>query len=350
MQEEPNVSLPLEDTARSLIPSIDLARLEGSERAAELEQLGRAARGLGAFFLRGHGIGAETAERVLTLSRRLFELPHADLEAIDMIHSPYFRGYSPVGSERTQGRPDLREQLDVGPEDQPHAPAPGEPPYLRLRGPNQWPGTLPELRPAILGWMTALRGVSTRLLAAVVESVGLPRETFAEGFAGRPHERLKIVKYPGVGPTSSKQGVGEHRDTGFLTIIVQDGIGGLQVHDGEAWVEVEARRGELIAILGRTLQYATDGYVTSALHRVASPPSSAERISVPYFFNPRLDYVVDPLPLGADQHAKEPATERDAYEADAADLVHSEYGYNALKVVLRSHPHVAKRYFADVLG
>jgi isopenicillin N synthase-like dioxygenase len=342
--------VPLENAARSYVPSIDLARLEGSGRAAELEQLRHAARELGAFFLTGTGIDASAAEQVLTLSARLFDLPHAELQAIDTIHSPYFRGYSPVGSERTQGRPDLREQLDVGPEDRPQTAAPGDPPYFRLRGPNQWPAALPELRPAILGWMAALRGVSTRLLASVVESVGLPRETFADGFAERPHERLKIVKYPGVGAASSRQGVGEHRDTGFLTIIVQDGIGGLQVHDGERWVEVEASRGELIAVLGRTLQYATGGYVTSALHRVTSPPSSGERISVPYFFNPRLDYAVDPQPLAAGQQAKEPTSERDAYDADAADLVHSEYGYNALKVVLRSHPHVAKRYFADLLA
>ena len=328
----------------SLIPSIDLAKLGSAARDAELRHLRRASREIGAFSLAGHGVDARAADVVLELSRRLFALPQADLDTIDMIRSPHFRGYSPVGSERTQGIPDLREQLDVGPEDEPYRFAPGDPPYLRLQGPNLWPASLPELRPVILGWMQALRGVAARLMAAVVESAGLPSETFAAGFSGRPHERLKIVKYPGIGPSSSRQGVGEHRDSGFLTIIVQDGTSGLQVHDGLRFVDVSAARGDLIAIVGRTLEYATDGYVTAALHRVASPPSNEERISVPYFFNPRLDYAVDPLPIGAERRVNEPAG-----GGDASDLVHAEYGYNALKVVLRSHPHVAKRYFSDLL-
>jgi isopenicillin N synthase-like dioxygenase len=327
------------------ISSIDLAKLEGCDRGAELAQLRRASHEFGAFFLTGHAVDANAANDVLTLSQRFFALPQSDLDAIDMIRSPYFRGYSPVGSERTQGRPDLREQLDVGPEDRPPSLAPGDPPYLRLQGPNLWPTSLPELRPAILNWMHALRGVSARLMAAVVESAGLPRTAFASGFSGQPHERLKIIKYPGVGPSSTRQGVGEHRDSGFLTIIVQDGNSGLQVHDGRRFVDISAARGRLIAVLGRTLEYATGGYVSAALHRVTSPPSSAERISVAYFFNPRLDYVVDPLPIGTERPASDSAG-----DGDASDLVHAEYGYNALKVVLRSHPHVAKRFFADLIA
>lgn len=267
---------------------------------------------------------------MLALAQRFFTLPPDKLAAIDMIHSPYFRGYSPVGSERTLGRPDLREQLDVGPEDEPQAWAPGDPPYLRLHGPNLWPATLPELRPAILGWMNALQSVAARLLAAVNESGGLPRDTFAAGFDRRPHERLKIIRYPGADETSSRQGVGEHRDSGFVTLIVQDETGGLEVDDGSGFVEVRAARGELIAVLGRTFAAATGGFVNAAAHRVVSPPAGRRRVSVAYFFNPRLDYAIDPPPARAERQP--------------------EYGYEVLEVVLRSHPHVAERYFADLIA
>ncbi len=344
---------------------IDLGRLADGD-GAERERLRRSACNGGAFVLTGHGIEPQAAFDVLALGRRFFALPQEQLDAIDMVHSPYFRGYSVTGSERTQGRADIREQLDVGPEDEPYimgagavgsaacgdggvagadeavvgagggaagadggAAGSGESPYLRLRGPNLWPAGLPELRPAILGWMAAMRSVSRDVLGYVFDVAGIPGERFVSGFAERPHERLKIIRYPGVAEGGSTQGVGEHRDTGFLSIIVHDGTDGLEVFDGERFSRISAARGDAIVILGSSLQTATGGVLDSALHRVVSPPAGSERVSVAYFFNPRLEFVLDP---------------------DAADERAAEYGYEALNVVLRSHPHVAKRYFSDLAG
>jgi isopenicillin N synthase-like dioxygenase len=300
------------------LPSIDLETLEGEANAAERERLRRAARDVGAFLLTGHGIGERATDGLLAESRRFFELPQSERDAIDMIHSPYFRGYSAAGSERTQGEPDQREQLDVGPEEEPFDVAAGDPAYRRLHGPNLWPPSQPALRPAVLGWMQRLRGVSTRVMAALVESIGLSRNELADGFSGQPHERLKIIKYPSrAGDESAQQGVGEHSDSGFLALIVQDGTRGLEVHDGHAFVDVIAPPGAMIAVLGRALHGATAGEIVAARHRVTSPPPGSERVSVAYFLNPRLD--------------------------------HADYGEEALRVVLRSHPATASKFFADLL-
>jgi isopenicillin N synthase-like dioxygenase len=188
------------------LPAIDLETLERSVQGDERVRLAAAARELGAFRLTGHGVDLRISDALLAESRRFFELPQAERGGIDMIHSPYFRGYSAAGSERTQGEPDLREQLDVGPEEAPRSLAPGDPVYRRLHGPNLWPAAQPELRPIVLGWMERLRDVSTRLLAEIVASIGLPRNTLAAGFSGQPHERLKIIKYPPA--LANAQGVG----------------------------------------------------------------------------------------------------------------------------------------------
>lgn len=270
---------------------------------------------IGAFLLSGHGVDTGRTWELLELSRRLFTLPQAERDAIDMIHSPYFRGYSALGTERTQGEPDLREQFDVGPEEEAQILAAGDPTYLRLHGPNLWPASLPGLRPSVLAWMELLRGVSMRVVTTIAESAGLPRETFAAGYSGQPHERLKIIKYPEIEPASTQQGVGEHTDSGFLALIAHDGTPGLQVHDGREFIDVTAPSGALIAVLGRAFASATASGVIAARHRVVSPPAGCERVSVAYFLNPRLD--------------------------------HAGYGDEALKVVLRSHPHVAARFFAD---
>jgi isopenicillin N synthase-like dioxygenase len=310
------------------LPSIDLGRLADGD-GAERERLRRASSGGGAFVLAGHGIGSRAAHDVLNVGRRFFALRPEQRDAIDMIHSPYFRGYSRAGSERTQGRADIREQLDVGPEDAPHIAGVGEPPYVRLRGPNLWPEALPELRPAILTWMATLREISGAILGHVLDVAGFESETFVSGFAERPHERLKIIRYPGVDDRDATQGVGEHRDSGFLSIIVHDGTAGLEVFDGERFVGVGAASGETIVILGSALRIATGGALDAALHRVTSPRAGTDRVSIAYFLNPRLDFVFD---------------------ASATDERAVEYGYEALNVVLRAHPHVAERYFADLIA
>jgi len=81
---------------------------------------------------------------VLSLSRRFFALPDQDKLAIEMVNSPHFRGYNRAGFEHTRGKPDWREQIDIGAE-RPALPAdPSAPVWTRLQGPNQWPEALPS--------------------------------------------------------------------------------------------------------------------------------------------------------------------------------------------------------------
>ena len=50
-------------------------------------------------------------------SRGAFLLcPRPTSKTVEMIHSPHFRGYTRAGRELTRGRPDWREQFDIGAE------------------------------------------------------------------------------------------------------------------------------------------------------------------------------------------------------------------------------------------
>src|ERR1700712_4641696 len=84
-----------------------------------LEQLRETSRDLGFFYLADHGIPADLIDDVLSLTRRFFDLPVKDKLAIQMVTSPYFRGYNRAGLEHTQGKHDWREQVDIGPEQTP---------------------------------------------------------------------------------------------------------------------------------------------------------------------------------------------------------------------------------------
>jgi isopenicillin N synthase-like dioxygenase len=131
-----------------VLPTLDLRRFDagGEERAAFLSELRSAAGGVGFFYLTGHGLDDKLVRNALNISRRFFALPEKDKLAIEMVNSPHFRGYNRAGFEHTRGKPDWREQVDIGPE-RPALPFDREAPsWTRLHGPNQMAGGVPEVQ------------------------------------------------------------------------------------------------------------------------------------------------------------------------------------------------------------
>lgn len=80
--------------------------------------------------------------------------------------------------------------------------------------------------------------------------------------------------------------MGAHKDYGFLTLLLQDEVGGLQVRSGDGYLDVPPLPGAFVVNLGELLEIATDGYLSATDHRVVSPPGAVERFSVPFFYNP----------------------------------------------------------------
>src|SRR6185312_12911419 len=100
------------------LPILDLSLLDdGPEAAADFrDQLRAATHDVGFFYLTGTRISPELETRLHSAARDFFALPEADKLAIENVNSPHFRGYTRVGGERTQGKVDWREQIDIGPE------------------------------------------------------------------------------------------------------------------------------------------------------------------------------------------------------------------------------------------
>ncbi|SFK22388.1 isopenicillin N synthase family dioxygenase [Methylocapsa palsarum] len=326
------------------LPLLDLSRLGGSprDREAFLADLRSAAREAGFFYLSGHGLGAQVCQTLFAEARRFFALPEAEKLAVEMIRSPHFRGYSRPGAELTRGKPDWREQFDIGAEREAVWRS-GDPAWLRLQGPNQWPDSLPELRAALLGWRGALTEVSIRLLRAFAEALGQDREAFAPIYAGAPNQHVKIIRYPGGDGASGDQGVGAHKDSELLTLLLQDDQDGLEVEVEEGrWIKAPPRAGTFVVNIGELLELASNGYLRATMHRVVAPPPGRERFSIAFFLGARLDArtpLLDlPLELAAQAHG--PAS-------DPANPLLRHAGENYLKGRLRSHPDVAARYYAS---
>ncbi|MGP6429221.1 isopenicillin N synthase family dioxygenase [Pseudomonas paraglycinae] len=327
------------------LPILDLSQLDGtpSQRQAFLDDLRHAARDVGFFYLTGHGIDANLLEQVQDYARQFFALPDSEKTAVGMINSPHFRGYNRAASEITRGQPDQREQFDLGAERDVLPLNADSPLWARLQGPNQWPEALPQLKPLLLDWKQAMTLMSLRLLRAFAQSLSLPEDAFDRLYGDKPNEHIKLMRYPGQASTASNQGVGAHKDSGFLSFLLQDQQAGLQVEIEEGrWIDALPRDNTLVVNIGELLELATNGYLRATVHRVVSPPVGSERLSIAFFLGAQLDAVVPlyPLPTALLREARGPAS-------DPLNPLFRDVGWNYLKGRLRSHPDVAQRFYAD---
>jgi isopenicillin N synthase-like dioxygenase len=333
------------------IPVLDLAasRQGGGTFSPDfIEQLRHATHDVGFFQVTGYGGRPGQAGELLDIVQRFFDLPLEERMKLDNRLSPHFRGYTRMGTEVTQGRADAREQIDYSPEREPVRDYPADQPYWLLQGPNLWPDdAFPELKPAAMDWADLMSRVGMELLRAIAVSLELPEDYFDEPFQGTPAWMGKLVHYVGgVVEAAGDQGVGSHADYGFVTLLLQDEVGGLEVlpPGTSQWLPVEPLPGALVVNLGEMLEVATEGYLAATIHRVQAPPPGVDRYSVPFFWSPRLDAVIKPVPLAP----RLKAAARGITDDPANPLLAS-FGLNMLKGRMRAHPDVTERHYPDLV-
>jgi isopenicillin N synthase-like dioxygenase len=317
----------------------------GPAGEAFVEALRDAFHGIGAAYLVGHGVPDGLIARVRLLAEEFFALPEPERLAIENVHSPQFRGYTRLGNEHTNGLRDLRDQIDIGREVPAPEIGPGDPAWLRLRGPNLWPEAPAGFRAAVSEYLAALEEAGHALMRAVALALGQPSDHF-DDLVTPPEILTKIIRYPAPSETfPTDQGVGAHTDAGFLTLLHQDAVGGFEAEVHGRWVGVPPLPGSFVVNIGELLQLVSNGYFRATPHRVVSPPKGVQRISIAYFFNPRFEARIEPVTLPAALAAEAPG----GTGADPENPILSNYGLNSLKVRLRAHPDVAARHHADLL-
>lgn len=324
------------------LPVLDLSLADDPATAADFRaELRRVTHEIGFFYLTGHGLPENEFTRIIDTAQRFFALPEADKLAIENTNLPHFRGYTRTGGERTRGKVDWREQIDIGPERAPVAEPVHD--YDHLTGPNQYPKALPELREVTDSWHARLSEVGNRLLSEWALSLGQSADHFAEAFATDPESFIKIVRYPAAEDDTVTQGVGEHRDGGTLTLLYpQPGTKGLQVLTDDGWIDADPIPNSFVVNIGKLLEVATDGYLKATVHRVLPTKPGEDRISIPFFFNPALSSQLPPVELPA-----EFAEQARGVSVDELDALHSVYGENAFMSRVRSHPNVAEKFYPE---
>jgi isopenicillin N synthase-like dioxygenase len=279
----------------SVVPVVDVGPLlgGGSGGRAAADAIGHACRTAGFFYVTGHGIPAARITEMEELFRRFFALPAAAKMDLRMERAGRaWRGYFPVFGELTSGQPDVKEGLYFGAEhgdDHPRVRA-GVP----LHGKNLFPD-IPFFRDAVLSWMADMTRLGRVILRGIALSLGLPEDYFDERYLRDPTVLFRAFHYPP--PPAGEApgwGVGEHTDYGWLTILWQDGAGGLQVKSRSRWIEAAPVPGSFVCNIGDMLDRMTGGLYRSTPHRVRNE-SGRDRLSLPFFFDPDWDAEIAPI-------------------------------------------------------
>ncbi len=304
------------------IPVVDVGpALEGTDAGLRhvAKQLDEVYSTLGFGFVANHGVDQALVADLFAASRRFHGLDRVDKEAIAL--NEHHRGFIKMASSTivtstvdTVRQPNQSESFMVM-----HELAPDHPDVaagVALAGPNQWPAGAPELREPILRYVQAMRGLGLALTRAIAVALGAPADTFLAAFA-EPVTFLRLLWYPPQPPDApaDRFGAAPHSDYGFITLLAQDRLPGLQVRapDG-AWLDVPVVADTFVMNSADILHRWSNGRWVSTPHRVRNATGEA-RYSAAFFYDPHMHTVVEPLASSV------PAGEQPRF----ASLVYGEY-------------------------
>lgn len=300
------------------VPLIDILSLFGTEspqRDLTDRAIMTAAATSGFMVVEGFPPEVPTGRTVRAELLRLFDLPAQETRKLwrqkfDPTHPNVYRGWFPLQT----GFLTAKEGIDMG-GDVLHGAfvvKHGDP--LLEPTPLPSPDALPGWRESVADYYSAMERVSQALMRAIARGLSLPEQFFDAAF-DKGLSTLRLLRYPIrtdahqtalADPNVWVSHGGErfyvngaaHVDSGFLTLLAQDGVSGLQArHRDGTWRDVPPSDEGLAVNFGKVLERWCAGRIKATEHRVIG--NGRERRSVPFFYEARADAEIRPLPMDA---------------------------------------------------
>ncbi|KAL5561860.1 hypothetical protein UlMin_031607 [Ulmus minor] len=255
------------------VPVIDLSCVgeSGQRRAEIVNDIREAAETWGFFQMVNHGVPKLVMEELLRSFRRFHEQPNEEKMkwySQDMSNLVRFYSYGNYSSRPTPAN--WRDSLNCNFQDKP----------LDLEAlPHVCKREIEEYMKCVV----KLKDMVSELLS---EALGLESD-FLGSISCMKSRQIFSHYYPVCPEPEKTLGTTNHSDPNFLTILLQDNIGGLQVLYQDQWVDVPSIDGALVANIGDFMQIISNDKFKSVEHRVlAGNGRNVARLSAACFFYP----------------------------------------------------------------
>ncbi|XP_048140620.1 1-aminocyclopropane-1-carboxylate oxidase homolog 1-like [Rhodamnia argentea] len=251
------------------VPIIDLGGIERdpAKRKEAMERMRRALETLGFFQVVNHGVPATVMEEMKEGVRRFYE---QDDEAKKVFYTRDITRKVVYNSNFDLYTASVANRRDT---------------FFSYMAPSPpSPEELPEVcRDILIDYSKQVMSLGVLLLELLSESLGLRPDRLQEMDCA---DGLVVIchYYPACPQPELTMGMSKHSDNDFLTVLLQDHIGGLQVLHDDRWVDVPPVPGALVVNVGDLLQLITNDRFKSVQHRVVAN-SAGPRISVACFFS-----------------------------------------------------------------
>lgn len=273
-----NVStIPVIDLAGFLAGQVGARDQAASELRAALEQVGF-------FQVVNHGVDWAKVEGIYRLAARYHALPTEAKAPHQM--SATKMGYSPLQGQVRGAKPSLNAAYFLARPDSSR---------------NQWPaeGDLPGFRATASDYYGTMDRLGARLLELYSLAAGMPAEYFGRFF--QPSlATLRLSHYPALHAEVDQWGIDPHTDAGFMTMLPANPVAGLWIRPaGGEWFEPRQEPQSFVVNSGDMLRRWTNEQFRSTTHRVLNQ-SGTDRYAIPFFYDPRVDTVIECLPSCTD--------------------------------------------------
>ncbi|KAI4860837.1 Clavaminate synthase-like protein [Hypoxylon rubiginosum] len=310
------------------IPVVDFSvwsKGSNDDKKRLAQKLTEACRQVGFVYIVNHGVSNDALDEAFGWSERLFDLP----EEKKMLapHPPghtVHRGYSWPGLEKVSQDiikdgdeakevdnrkiADVKESYEIGSEES-------------ETQPNVWlpEDVLPGFREFTVQFYWKCFEAAKELLRALAIGVGLEDEDFFLRFHSGENNQLRLLHYPPVEAeklsSNTVARMPAHSDWGTITMLFQDGCGGLQVeHPNKPghFVDATPMKNAMVMNVGDLLMRWSNDFLKSTLHRVTLPPvenkrqidgrlMTRPRYSIPYFVSPDPKAIIECLSVCTDE-------------------------------------------------
>ncbi|CAI9104094.1 OLC1v1002706C1 [Oldenlandia corymbosa var. corymbosa] len=298
-----------EDFPQASIPIIDfsfLSSTDSEQRLKAIQELGKACQDWGFFMVVNHGIPERLIKAVIEVVDEFFNLPEEEKMEYETKHvlDPIRYGTSfNASKEQTFFWRDYLKVLV-----HPHFHSPNNPKHFS------------EL---MMEYCQRTRDLASKLVGGISQSLGLEEDYIHKNLELESSQQIFIANYyPPCPQPELAMGMPPHSDHGLLTVLLQNGVGGLQIRHGGKWVNVNALPNSFLVNTGDHLEIFSNGRYKSVLHR-AVVNNKAKRISIAVANGPAMDTNVGPCPRLLVRQKNEEGDHQEGTEIEAK--------YNAMK-------------------